>query len=178
MLYKRLIPIVLIFMVAGLVIGCGGPATQPDEETGVHEESISQDEEGALKSSMEMKRDLMKTYIDSSEETLAKLDDMINTKKEEAAQLEEDARITMEQHLELIREKRDRVDELLDEMRSDLDELMVTVENEGTETVGEVEDTFSSEFEKKKEALEKAITELEDVYKEAFPGNDEGTMTE
>lgn len=178
MLYKRMIPIVLIFMVAGLVIGCGGPATQPDEETGVHEESISQDEEGALKSSMEMKRDLMKTYIDSSEESLAKLDDMINTKKEEASQLEEDARITMEQHLELIQEKRDSVDALLSEMKYDLDELMMTVKGKESEEVGEVEDTFYTEFEKKKEALEKAMTELEDVYNEAFPGNDEGMMTE
>jgi len=173
MLYKRMIPAVLVLMVAGLVIGCGGPATQPEEDTGLHEESISQDEEGALESSMEMKRDLMKEYIDSSEETLSRLDEMIDTKKEEAAQLEEDARNMMEQHLELIQEKRDRVDVLLGEMKSDLDELMIAVENEGSETIGEVEDTFYAEFEKKKENLEKAIKTLEDVYSEAFPKKDE-----
>ena len=64
------------------MIGCGGPATQPEEDT---TESISQDEEGVSETGMEMKHDLMKTYIDSKEETLSKLDDMINTKKEEAA---------------------------------------------------------------------------------------------
>ncbi|MBN1881671.1 MAG: hypothetical protein JW885_05810 [Deltaproteobacteria bacterium] len=175
MLYKHMIPAVLVLMIVGLAIGCGGPATQPEEGT---TESISQGEEGALESSMEMKHDLMKTYIDSTEETLAKLDDMIKTKKEEAAQLEEDARITMEQHLELIQEKRDKVDTLLNEMKYDLDELMAAIKGKETEAVGEVEDTFYSEFEKKKEALEKAITELEDVYKEVFPEKDEGMTSE
>ena len=169
MLYRHMIPAVLILLVAGLVIGCGGPATQPEEDAGMHEEMISQEEEGALEESVEMKQDLIRDYIDSSEEILSRLDDMIKTKKEEADQLEEDARIMMEQNLQMIQEKRNRVDALLGEMRSDLEELMIAAGEEGTEIIGETGDTFYSEFEKKKEALEKALSELEDVYNEAFP---------
>jgi hypothetical protein len=172
MLFKRMIPVALVLLVAGLVISCKGPSTETGGDANTHEESISQDEETALESSMEMNRDMMRMYIDSTEDILAKLDEEINSKKEEADQLEEDARIMMEQHLELIQERRDRIGELLDEMKIDLEELVATVEDTGTETADEVEDTFLTEFEQKKKALEQAIAELESLYNEAFPGKE------
>jgi len=178
MLFKRIIPVVLVLLVSGLVIACGGPATEPGEDTGTREESISQDEETVPESGMEMNRDTVRTYIDSTEDILARLDEEINKKKEEADQLEEDARILMEEHLEQIQVKRDGVGELLDEMKIDLEELVATIEDKGTETANDVEDTFYSEFEKKKKALEQAIAELENVYNEAFPRKDGVMMSD
>lgn len=168
MLFKRIIPIVTIVFAFIFALGCGGPGIQSEDEPAAMEESISQDDQNILEEVVEMKRDRARMYIESTNETLDEFKYMIDEKREEAAQLDENARLVMEQDLDYLQQERDRIATLLEEMQQDLEELESAIEYEDTDAARELEDAYYEAFLKKKQDLDEAVKALENAYYEAF----------